>query len=156
MKAFYAGSFDPFTMGHESIARRTLEMFDELIIGVGYNESKQGEYPIEERLQQIKRVFDGDKRVSVFGYTGLTAQVAKENGAGVLIRGVRNSLDFVKEKELADINLIEFGMMTVMIPAEPGMEFISSSMVRELKHFGGEADKYLAGKIKSRMKGSGC
>lgn len=144
MKAFYAGSFDPFTIGHVSIAREALEIFDELIIGVGYNESKKGEYKIEQRISHIQSIFKGNERVTVIGYTGLTAETAREHGAGVLVRGVRNSLDFVKEKELADINKIEFGMPTVMIPASPGLEFVSSSMVRELKHFGGDWEKYLA------------
>ena len=143
MKAFYAGSFDPFTIGHESIARRALDIFGELIIGVGDNESKQGELSVEMRLRNIQEVFAADKRVTVIGYTGLTAEVARENGAGVLVRGVRNSLDFTKEKELADINLVEFGIPTVMIPSAPGMEFVSSSMVRELKHFGGNVERYL-------------
>ena len=69
--------------------------------------------------------------------------MAKENGAGVLVRGVRNSIDFEKEKELADINLQVFGMPTVMIPAEPNLTFVSSSMVRELAHFGGNISEFL-------------
>ena len=143
MKAFYAGSFDPFTVGHLSIANRAISLFGQLIIGIGYNESKRNEHSIEERILHIKKLFEGNPQVTVFAYEGLTAQVAKENGAGVLIRGVRNGIDFEKEKELADINLEVFGLPTVMIPAEPQFSFVSSSMVRELTHFGYDASRYI-------------
>ena len=145
MKAFYAGSFDPFTIGHLSIARRALEMFGELIIGIGYNERKRNEYPIERRIRDIQDIFKDEKTVTVFAYEGLTAEIAKENGAGVLVRGVRNSLDFEKEKELADINLKVFGLPTVMIPSEPSLTYVSSSMVRELKHFGYDVSRFVPG-----------
>ena len=145
MKAFYAGSFDPFTIGHLSIANRALLMFGELIIGIGYNEKKRNEFTIEQRIQHIKKIFSGNPAVTVFAYEGLTAEIAKENGAGVLVRGVRNAIDFEKEKELADINLEVFGMPTVMIPSEPSLSYVSSSMVRELKHFGNDVSSFLAG-----------
>lgn len=144
MKAFYAGSFDPFTIGHLAIAKRALEMFGELIIGIGFNESKRYEIPVEDRIKNIKKIFASVPEVTVFAYEGLTAEVAKENGAGVLIRGVRNGTEFDKEKELADINLQVFGVPTVMIPSEPGLSYISSSMVRELMHFGNDAEEFIA------------
>ena len=143
MTAFYAGSFDPFTIGHLSIAKRALELFGSLIIGVGINESKRSEQSPEARIMKIKEIFKDAPGVRVFGYEGLTAEVAKENGAGVLVRGVRNALDFEKEKELADINLEVFGIPTVMIPAEPQYSYVSSSMVRELTHFGYDASRYI-------------
>lgn len=143
MKAFYAGSFDPFTIGHLSIARRALDIFGELIIGIGYNHAKQSEFAIEERILKIKKIFSGVNGITVFAYDGLTAEVAKENGAGVLVRGIRNTIDFEKEKELASINMKVFGMPTVMLVADPSMSFISSSMVRELKHFGYDVSEFL-------------
>lgn len=143
MKAFYAGSFDPFTIGHLSIARRALHMFGELIIGVGYNKAKQSSSSVEQRILNIQSLFKSTPGVTVFGYDGLTAEVAKENGAGVLVRGVRNAFDFEKEKELADINLEVFKIPTVMIPAEPSLSFISSSMIRELHHFGVDTKEFI-------------
>ena len=143
MKAFYAGSFDPFTIGHLSIANRALSLFGELIIGIGYNESKRNEHSIEERILHIKKIFEGNSMVTIFAYQGLTAEIAKENGAGVLIRGVRNGIDFEKEKELADINLEVFGMPTVILPCEPQYSYVSSSMVRELTHFGYDVSRYI-------------
>ena len=143
MKAFYAGSFDPFTIGHLSIAKRALEMFEELVIGVGVNEKKKNEKSVEHRIECIRRIFEDCPDVTVLAYNGLTAQAAVENGCGVLVRGVRNSIDFEKEKELADINLEVFAMPTVMIPASPSLSYISSSMVRELSHFGKDVTEFL-------------
>lgn len=143
MKAFYAGSFNPFTVGHLSIARRALEMFEHLIIGIGYNNLKEHSTGAESRINEISKLFEGDARVEVIAYTGLTTQAAKEKGAGVLVRGVRNSIDFEKEKELADINLEVFGMPTVFIPADPKLDYVSSSMVRELRHFGFDTSDYV-------------
>lgn len=144
MRAFYGGSFDPFTIGHKSIADRALEIFGEIIIGIGHNESKRHEFSVEERIRNIQNIYSGNPYVKVFAYTGLTAEVAKENGAGVLVRGVRNGVDFEKEKELADINLEVFGIPTIMIPSEPGLSYVSSSMVRELTHFGYDSSRYIA------------
>ena len=143
MKAFYAGSFDPFTIGHLSIAKRALDIFGELIIGVGYNESKSVETGIESRVENIRKAVSQYPGIKVIAYTGLTARAAKENGANVLVRGVRNSNEFEKEKELADINLNVLGMPTIMIPAEPTLSYISSSMVRELKHNGFDVSEFL-------------
>ena len=145
MKAFYAGSFDPFTIGHLSVALRAVEMFGDLIIGIGYNEKKRNETLLENRKAHIEKLFADNKNVKVIVYDRLTAEVAKENGAGVLVRGVRNSFDFEKEKELADINLKVFGIPTAMLPAEPDLSYISSSMVRELRHFGYDVSDFIAG-----------
>ena len=143
MKALYAGSFDPFTIGHLDIAEKALEMFDSLIIGIGYNESKKEEWPVERRVEAIKKIFANRKEVEVEAYKGLTVEFAKAKGAGVLVRGVRNTLDFEKEKELADINKIVSGINTVMIPAAPELSYISSSMVRELYHNGYDITRFI-------------
>ena len=143
MKALYAGSFDPFTIGHLDIAEKALEMFGSLIIGIGYNESKKEEWPVERRVEAIKKIFVNRKEVEVEAYKGLTVEFAKAKGAGVLVRGVRNTLDFEKEKELADINKIVSGINTVMIPAAPELSYISSSMVRELYHNGYDITRFI-------------
>lgn len=143
MKAFYAGSFDPFTTGHLYVAHRALECCGELVIGIGLNESKKNEYSIDERILNIQKIFAGNPSVTIFAYDGLTALAAKEKGALMLVRGVRNTIDFEKEKELADINLKIFGIPTIMIPAPSSLSFISSSMVRELSHFGYDVSEFL-------------
>lgn len=145
MKALYAGSFDPFTIGHLEIVKRALSIFGSLVIGIGYNENKTGEWPIEVRLQAIRDLFKDNKRVEVESYIGLTVEFAKRIQANVLVRGVRNGSEFEKEKELADINLEVGGISTVILPADPKLSFISSSMVRELLHNGFDVSKYIAG-----------
>lgn len=147
MKALYAGSFDPFTIGHYNIAVRALDIFGELIIGVGINESKKNERTVEQRIDHIRKLFDGNTKVTVIGYQGVTAEVAKDYGASVLVRGVRNTIDFEKEKELADINRKVFGIESIFLPSEPELSFVSSSMVRELDHFGKETREWIAGEM---------
>ena len=141
--AFFAGSFDPFTLGHKEIAERGVALFGRVIIGVGYNPAKQGHTPVEERLEAIRRVFPDRDRVEVIAYTGLTAEAAREAGAACLLRGVRNAADYEYEKTLAEVNRKVFGLETVMLCADPSLGFISSSMVNELKSFGRDVDEFL-------------
>lgn len=145
MKALYAGSFDPFTIGHLSVVESALRVFDSLVIGVGYNENKKNQWTPEERVKAISEFFKGDPRIRVEAYTGLTVEFAKETGAEVLVRGVRNSSDFEKEKELADINMEVMGLQSVFFPCVPSLSFVSSSMVRELMHNGYDVRKYIVG-----------
>lgn len=145
MKALYAGSFDPFTIGHLEIARTALSMFGSLVIGIGYNENKREEWPAELRLKIIKEVFKEIPEVEVMTYKGLTVDFAAKIGARVLVRGVRNGTEFDKEKELADINFELSGLKTIFLPSSPELSFISSSMVRELIHNGHDVGKYIVG-----------
>jgi len=145
MKALFAGSFDPFTVGHRSIVERALSLFDEVVIAIGLNEHKHGEWSPGQRQDAISRLYKDDPRVTVMTYAGLTASFAKEIGAGVLLRGVRGNADFEYERNLADTNREIAGIDTVFLLCEPQYSFISSSMVRELIHNGFDARKYIAG-----------
>lgn len=145
MKALFAGSFDPFTVGHRSIVERALSLFDEVVVAIGQNEHKRGEWTIEQRLEAISHLYASNTRVKVTVYSGLTAAFAKRIGAGVLIRGVRGNADFEYERNLADTNREIAGIDTVFLLCEPEYSFISSSMVRELIHNGFDARKYIAG-----------
>ncbi|MDE6143686.1 MAG: pantetheine-phosphate adenylyltransferase [Muribaculaceae bacterium] len=145
MKAIFAGSFDPFTIGHRSIVERALPMFDEVVIAIGENEHKRCEWTVEQRRVAIARLFKEEPKVSIAVYRGLTASFAMEIGAGVLLRGVRSISDFEYERNLADTNRAISGIETVFLLCEPEYSFISSSMVRELIHNGFDAKKYIAG-----------
>lgn len=145
MKALFAGSFDPFTVGHLSIVRRALRMFDSVTVAIGYNEHKPGEWSVETRKAAIAALFESEPRVEVTVYNGLTVAHAKEIGADVLLRGVRSAVDFEYERNLADVNRDLCGIETALIFAEPAFSFVSSSMVRELIHNGFDASKYVAG-----------
>lgn len=145
MKALFAGSFDPFTIGHASIVERALPIFDEIIIGVGYNERKPGEWTPLERVEAIAAYYCDVPLVSVAAYTGLTAEYAKEAGADVLLRAVRTVQDFEYERNLAEANRAVFGIDTVILYSDPQYAFVSSSLVRELIHNGFDAKKFIAG-----------
>ena len=134
--AFYAGSFDPFTIGHRSIVDRALPLFDKVVIGIGVNTAKRPWQPLEERLEAIRALYADEPRVEVVTYSDLTADAARRCGATVLLRGVRSVADFEYERNIADANRMIAGLESVLILAEPSLGFVSSSLVRELAAFG--------------------
>ncbi len=141
--ALFTGSFDPFTIGHADIVRRGLELFDEVVVCIGYNIHKQSSTPVEERKAAIERCFACDPRVRVEIYTDLTVDVAARCGARFILKGVRSVKDFEYESEMGEINRRLSGLETVLLLARPELAYISSSMVRELKAFGKDISTYL-------------
>lgn len=139
----FVGSFDPFTIGHDSVVRRILPLFDRLIIGVGVNESKNCMATAEERQRKIAQLYAEESRIEVMIYTGLTADFAQTVGARYIIKGVRSVRDFENEREQADINRMLTGVETLLLPAEPTVASVSSSLVRELSHFGRDITAFL-------------
>lgn len=137
------GSFDPFTIGHDSIVRRALPLFDRIVIGVGFNERKKYRHTTEVRVAAIRRIYEGEEKISVKQYNDLTVDFARREQAQFIIKGVRSVKDFEYEREQADINRQLTGIETVLFFAEAGMESISSSVVRELAHFGKDVRKFL-------------
>ena len=141
--ALFAGTFDPFTIGHYSIVKRALPMFDKIIIGIGTNSGKKCMFSVEERTKAIENVFADETRVEVKVYNCLTMDFAKEVGAGVLLRGVRSTKDFEYEREIADVNLRLGGIETVLLISEPEHTPTSSSIVRELITYGKDVSEFL-------------
>ena len=139
----FPGSFDPFTLGHADIVRRALALFDEVVIAVGYNEQKSGWMPVQERVASIKRLYAEEPRVKVESYAGLTVDFARERGIEAIVRGVRTTADFEYEMQLADVNRQLTGIETVLLPASPQLASLSSSLVRELAHFGHDISAFL-------------
>ena len=142
----FVGTFDPFTIGHDSIVRRALPLFDRLVIGVvGDNVQKPGITPAEERMQAISQLYAQEPRIVVKPYYGLAVDFARSQGAHFIVKGVRSAKDFEYEREQADINrLITQGEVeTLLLLAEPHLASISSSMVRELKHFGQDISPFI-------------
>ena len=137
------GSFDPFTIGHDAIVRRALPLFDRLVIGVGYNERKQYMYSQDERIRSISRLYTNDPRVAVKVYNDLTIDFARREGAQYIIKGVRSVKDFEYEREQADINRRIGGIDTLLLYAAPDMASVSSSLVREMIHFGKDVSDFL-------------
>ena len=143
MKGLFPGSFDPFTLGHADVVKRALGIFDEIVIAVGYNENKTGWMPVEERVNSIRKLYADEPRVIVESYTGLTVDYAKERGITTIIRGVRTTADFEFEMQLADVNRQLIGIETILLPASPQFASLTSSVVRELAHFGRDISAFL-------------
>ena len=146
----FVGSFDPFTIGHASVVRRALPLFDRLVIGVGVNAGKRYMSSTEDRVAAISRLYADDSRVTVEAYTGLTVDFAERHGAKFIVKGVRSVRDFEFEREQADINRRLTGIETVVFYALPGMDSVSSTVVRELKNFGRSVDSFLPKKNLTR------
>lgn len=142
-KGLFVGSFDPFTIGHDSIVRRALPLFDHIIIGVGVNERKKYMLDAEERVMRIKRLYADNPKIEVKAYSDLTIDFARREQATYIIKGVRSVKDFEYEREQADVNRLLSGVETILLYAEPQLSSISSTMVRELQHFGRDISKFL-------------
>lgn len=142
-KGLFVGSFDPFTIGHDSIVRRALPLFDHIIIGVGVNERKKSMLDAEERVRRIKRLYADNPKIEVKAYSDLTIDFARREQATYIIKGVRSVKDFEYEREQADVNRLLSGVETILLYAEPQLSSISSTMVRELQHFGRDISEFL-------------
>jgi len=142
-RLLFAGSFDPFTRGHDSLVRRALLLADSVVVAVGENVGKQGLLPPAERVAAIRQLYAAEPRVSVCSYHGLTAELAREVGATALLRGVRSTKDYELERDMADVNRKLTGVETILLVAEPEYAAISSSIVRELMKFGADVSEFL-------------
>ena len=140
----FVGSFNPFTIGHDSIVRRALPLFDRLVIGVvGDNVHKPDIPSAEERMQVIRDLYADEQRVEVKPYHGLAMDFAKAEGALFIIKGVRSVSDFEYEQWQADFNRRIGGIETILLYTEPELSSVSSSALRELQHFGVDVSPFL-------------
>jgi len=140
--ALFAGSFNPFTIGHKSIVERTLAICDRVVVAVGYNPAK----PIDDadkRVAAIRKIFADNQNVEAALYSGLTVDFARKCGADFMVRGVRGVSDFEYERNLAEVNLRISGIETMLMPALPELSYISSSTVRELAANGYDVSRFL-------------
>jgi pantetheine-phosphate adenylyltransferase len=146
--AVFPGSFDPFTIGHEAIIRRAINLFDEIIIAVGANTLKKNFYSLETRKEMITKVFKDEARVRVDHYEGLTVDYCKKNGAGYLLRGLRTSADFEFERAIGQVNKsMAPGIESVFLLTVPEHSFINSTIVRDIIRNGGDASKFVPAAI---------
>ncbi len=142
--AVFAGSFNPYTIGHADILRRGLEIFDRIDICIGVNFNKpEAHAQARDRLAEILRLYADEPRVTVNIWGGQTADYAKKIGAHFLLRGARSVKDFEYEREMADANRAVFGLETVILLAQPELSWISSSLVRELQAYGQDVSQFL-------------
>jgi len=141
--AVFAGTFDPFTIGHKDIVNRALPIFDKIIIAIGVNEEKKPMFPLAERMEIIGKSFINNEKIIIETYTGLTGEFCQKHNAQYLLRGIRNATDFQYENDLAQANKEIFGLETVFFITAPTLSHVSSSLVRELYKNKGSYLNYL-------------
>lgn len=143
-RAIFPGSFDPFTKGHEDIVKRSIQIFDEVIIGIGKNEQKKRYFELDLMIEKIKETFKDSPQVSVQAYEGLTADFAKKSNAPFLIRGLRNTTDFEYENSICQANKYLWkDLETTFLITSPQYASISSSIIREIHKHGGPINELI-------------
>ena len=142
--AIYPGSFDPITNGHIDILKSGTEIFEKVIVAVSYNSQKAGFLPVDVREKLIRESVEGIRNVEVMSFEGLTVEFAKKCGAEVLLRGLRTSLDFEYEMQLAQTNTSLYNRIkTIFLISKPEYNFISSSGIREILMNNGDISNYV-------------
>lgn len=141
--AVFPGSFDPFTKGHESVIAKAIDLFDELIVAVGINVNKVYAFDTEKRLQHIRSIYQGNDKIKVVSYTGLTVDFCQSVGAKYIIRGLRDTKDFEYEKPIAVTNNKMANIETVLFYTDSEVAHISSTIIREIYKLGGDVSSFV-------------
>ena len=149
--AIFPGSFDPITLGHESVIRRALPLFDEIIVAIGINSEKKGFFSIEKREKWIRQVFANESKIKVKRYEGLTVEFCKKERAQYILRGLRTSADFEFERVIAQMNKSMVNAIeTVFLLTTPELSAITSTVVRDIIKHGGDASQFVPKGIRLR------
>lgn len=141
--AFFPGSFDPFTKGHESVLQKALPLFDQIIIGIGHNTNKSSFYNLESRMAQIQSIYASYPSVSIVTYQGLTVNKCLELGANYILRGLRDTKDFEYEKAICQMNLQLAPIETIFYMTDPSVAAISATIIREIAKNNGNIDQFV-------------
>ena len=147
-KAIFPGSFDPITLGHVDIINRGVTLFDEVIIAIGENSTKNYMFSLDERIAFIERAFKDNPKVRVMSYSGLTIEFCKEIGVDFILRGLRNPADFEFEKAIAHTNRHLSTLETIFLLTSSQTSFISSSIVREIIRYEGDYKKLVPNSVR--------
>jgi pantetheine-phosphate adenylyltransferase len=152
-KALYPGTFDPVTLGHIDLIERALHLFDEVTVAIATSESKTPLFSLEERIEHIETIFEGNKRIKIIGFTGLVVDLAKEEESNILIRGLRAVSDFEYELQLANMNrAMSPDLESVFLTPKAKFSFLSSTLVREIASMGGEISSFVDPIIEEALK----
>ncbi len=151
--AMYPGTFDPITNGHEDLIRRAARVFDRVVVAIAASPRKAPLFSLDERVAMAESVLQECAGVRVVGYEGLTVQFARNNGLGVIIRGLRAVSDFEYEFQLATMNRhLTQDVETVFLTPTEEYTFISSSLVREIAQLGGDVSAFVARPVEQALK----
>ena len=150
-KAIFPGSFDPLTLGHVDIINRAVKLFDEIIVAVGENSSKDYMFSIEQRINFIEVKFKKNSKVRVMNYSGLTIDFCKEIGVDFIVRGLRNPADFEFEKAIALTNRDLAPIETVFLLTAAKTSYISSSIVRDILQNGGDVSSLVPSSVTTKI-----
>ena len=146
--AVFPGSFDPFTVGHESIVKRALALFDRVIIAVGENAEKKNLFRIEMRLKMIAKVFEGESRVEITRFSGLTVEFCRRHNARYIVRGLRTAVDFEYERAMGHMNWkMAPEIDTVFLLTSTEHTPVNSTIVRDIIKHGGDASMFVPSSI---------
>lgn len=142
--ALFPGSFDPVTIAHVDILKRSVSLFDKIVIGIGKNSTKQPMLSLEARINILNSVFSEEPKIEVSSYEGLTIEFCKEINATYMLRGIRTVSDFEYEKAIAQMNhALEPSIESIFILSNPGYSSISSTIVRDILRHKGDVSKFI-------------
>ena len=155
---FYPGSFDPVTLGHTDVIARACRLVDKLVIGIGVHDAKQPLFGADERIAMLQAevkpiAAKTGTAIDIITFAGLAVDAARENGAGVIVRGLRDATDFDYEMQMAGMNgVMAPGIETVFVAAAPGVRHIAASLVRQIAVMGGDASSFVSPAVAQRLK----
>ena len=152
MKILIPGSFDPPTNGHIDVIRRCLKIFDEVLVGVIVNPSKESLFSTQTRTEMLNEVFNENKNVTVKSFEGLLVDFAKENKVNAIVKGLRAMTDFDYELQMAQMNFNLADFETMFIPTSPEYGYVSSSLVKEIHSYGGDVTELVPENVSERLK----
>lgn len=151
--AIYPGSFDPVTLGHLDIIERIAKVFDKVIIGILVNKNKTPLFSVEEKMDMLKEVTKHLPNIEIIAFEGLLIDFAKQQNANVIVRGLRGVTDFEYELQMAQGNQQFYKEVeTMFLATSAKYSYISSSMVKEIAHFGGDVEGFVPDYVKERIK----
>jgi pantetheine-phosphate adenylyltransferase len=155
---FYPGSFDPVTLGHSDVIARACRLVDKLVIGIGVHDAKKPMFSADERIAMLEAetkpiAASTGTAIAIATFTGLAVAAAHDNGAGVIVRGLRDATDFDYEMQLAGMNgAMAPGIETVFVAAAPGVRHIAANLVRQIAAMGGDVSAFVSPAVAQRLK----
>ncbi len=152
MKVLIPGSFDPPTNGHIDVITRSLKVFDEVLVGVIVNPSKESLFSTDIRSEMLEEIFNENKNISIKSFEGLLVDFAKENNVNAIVKGLRAMTDFDYEFQMAQMNFNLADFETIFIPASPEYGYVSSSLVKEIHSYGGDVNELVPKNVLKRLK----